>query len=60
MQKKNSLRINGSTFNKVAVAQMSKEEFIKRYLPIESVMPNADLKKRESQLAEAYEVLTKK
>lgn len=60
MQKKNSLRINGTSFNKQAVALMKKEDFIKRYLPIEAVMPNPDAKKREEQLGEAYDLLTKK
>lgn len=60
MQKKNSLRINGTTFNKSAVSLMKKEDFIKRYLPIENVLPNADPKKREEQLGEAYDILTKK
>jgi hypothetical protein len=60
MQKKNSLRINGTTFNKTAVVLMKKDDFIKRYLPIENVLPSSDPKKREEQLGEAYDLLTKK
>lgn len=55
---KYNVKINGTNFNKAAVAEMTKEEFVKMHMAVDEVFPGA--KDKEKMLSDAYALLTAK
>lgn len=51
---KNSVRIDGTTFNKLAVANMSKEEFVSEFMKHSHVFPSLEQDKKQKRLADVY------
>ena len=58
LQKKDSIRINGTTFNRKGVNDMTADEFVAMFMPMAHVFPSLDGEKRRKRLSDIYVDIT--